>query len=45
MYLMEVKKPSESKEPWDYFNVKAVVPGEQAFQPLSESRCPLLKRS
>lgn len=45
MYLMEVKKPSESKEPWDYFNVKAVVPGDQAFQPLSESRCPLLKRT
>lgn len=45
MYLVQVKKPSESKRAWDYFNVKAVIPGEQAFQPLSESRCPLVKGS
>ena len=44
MYLMQVKKPSESKYPWDYYNVKAVIPAEQAFQPLSLSRCPLVKK-
>lgn len=45
MYLMQVKKPSESNRPWDYFHVKAVIPGDQAFQPLSESRCTLVKGS
>lgn len=44
MYLVQVKKPSESKEPWDYYNVKAVIPGGEAFQPLSLSRCPMLKK-
>ncbi len=44
MYLMQVKKPSESKYPWDYYKVKAVIPAEQAFQPLSLSRCPLIKK-
>jgi len=44
MYLMQVKKPSESKYPWDYYHVKATVPGEQAYQPLSLSRCPLIKK-
>jgi branched-chain amino acid transport system substrate-binding protein len=44
MYLMQVKKPSESKYPWDYFTVKATIPAEQAFQPLSKSTCPLIKK-
>jgi branched-chain amino acid transport system substrate-binding protein len=44
MYLMEVKKPSESKGPWDYYHVKAVIPAEQAFRPLAQSRCPLVKK-
>lgn len=44
MYLMQVKKPAESKQPWDYFTVKAVIPGEEAFQPLAQSRCPLVKK-
>ena len=44
MYLMQVKKPSESKYPWDYYNVKAVIPAEQAFQPVSLSRCRLVKK-
>ena len=44
MYLMEVKKPSESKYPWDYYNIKATIPGEQAFQPLSASRCPMITK-
>ena len=44
MYLMEVKKPSESKYPWDYYNIKATIPAEQAFQPLSLSRCPMITK-
>ena len=44
MYLYEVKKPSESKAPWDYYKQIAVLPAEQAFQPLSESECPLVKK-
>ncbi|PRH47960.1 ABC transporter substrate-binding protein [Burkholderia multivorans] len=43
MYLMEVKKPSESKEPWDYYKVLATIPGEQAFATKQESRCALWK--
>lgn len=44
MYLFEVKKPAESKEPWDYYKLVATIPAERAFIPLSESRCPLIKR-
>jgi len=44
MYVLEVKKPTESKYPWDYFAVKAIIAGEQAFRPLSKSACPLVKR-
>ena len=44
VYLMEVKKPAESKYPWDYLTLKSVIPAEQAFQPLSLSRCPLVKK-
>jgi branched-chain amino acid transport system substrate-binding protein len=44
MYLMQVKKPSESKRPWDYYNLKATVPGDQAFKPLSQSGCALVKK-
>jgi branched-chain amino acid transport system substrate-binding protein len=43
-YLFQVKSPSESKYPWDYYKLVATVPGDQAFQPLSESRCPLVKK-
>lgn len=39
MLLLEVKKPAESKYAWDYMKVKAVIPPEQAFQPLSASKC------
>ncbi len=42
MYLMEIKKPSESEEPWDYYKLRAVIPGDDAFRPLSESVCPLV---
>jgi branched-chain amino acid transport system substrate-binding protein len=44
MYLAQVKKPSESKYPWDYYTIKAVIPGDQAFQPLSKGSCSLIKK-
>jgi len=44
MYLMQVKKPSESKYPWDYYTIKSVIPAEQAFQPLALSRCPMIAK-
>jgi len=44
MYLYEVKKPADSKRAWDYYNLVATIPADQAFQPLSESRCPLVKK-
>jgi len=44
MYLFEVKKPSESKARWDDYKLLGTIPGDQAFQPLSESRCPLVKK-
>ncbi|KOF52596.1 MULTISPECIES: ABC transporter substrate-binding protein [unclassified Achromobacter] len=43
MYLFEVKKPSESRRPWDYYKLVATLPGDQAFMPLSRSSCPLVK--
>jgi branched-chain amino acid transport system substrate-binding protein len=43
VYLFEVKKPSESKKPWDYYKQLAVVPGDQAFYSAKESGCPLTK--
>jgi branched-chain amino acid transport system substrate-binding protein len=42
-YLFEVKKPSESKGPWDYYKLIATIPADQAFTPLEKSSCPLLK--
>ena len=44
MYLFEVKKPAESKGPWDYYKQISVLPAEQAFRPLAESECPLVKK-
>jgi branched-chain amino acid transport system substrate-binding protein len=43
MYLMQVKKPSESKEPWDYYKIVATIPGERAFGQKSQTRCALWK--
>lgn len=43
-YLFEVKKPEESKYPWDYYKLVGTIPAEEAFQPVSESVCPLLKK-
>jgi branched-chain amino acid transport system substrate-binding protein len=45
MYLVQVKKPEESKYPWDYFKILKTIPAEEAFRPLSESECPLVKKS
>ncbi|WP_213298504.1 ABC transporter substrate-binding protein [Paraburkholderia sacchari] len=43
MYLVEVKKPSESKKPWDYYKVLQTIPGEQAYTTKQESKCALWK--
>jgi branched-chain amino acid transport system substrate-binding protein len=42
-YLLEVKKPAESKKPWDYYNVRATIPAEQAFRPEKDGGCSLVK--
>ncbi len=44
MYLFEVKSPAESKARWDYYKLLATVPGDEAFQSLSASRCPLVTK-
>lgn len=44
MYLFEVKKPSESQGRWDDYKLLATIPADSAFQPLSQSRCPLVKK-
>jgi len=44
MYVYEVKKPSESKGEWDYYKLRAVIPGEEAFRSLKDSDCPLVKK-
>ena len=43
-YLFEVKKPEESKGPWDYYKLVSTIPAEEAFRPLAESECPLVKK-
>ncbi len=43
MYVYQVKKPAESKYPWDYYKYVATIPGDKAFRPLSEGNCPLVK--
>ena len=42
-YLFEVKKPSESKGPYDYYKTRATIPADQAFRPLKDGGCPLVK--
>jgi branched-chain amino acid transport system substrate-binding protein len=42
-YLVEVKKPSESKAPYDYYKIRATIPADQAFRPLAQGECPLVK--
>jgi branched-chain amino acid transport system substrate-binding protein len=43
-YLFEVKKPEESKYPWDYYKLVATIPPEDAAKPLEASECPLVKK-
>ena len=43
MYLFEVKKPAESKGPWDYYKLRGTIPAEQAFRPEKDGGCPLVK--
>ena len=43
MYLLQVKKPEESKAPWDYYNVLATIPGKDAYIDPAKSGCPLVK--
>jgi branched-chain amino acid transport system substrate-binding protein len=43
-YLFEVKKPGESKGPYDYYKLVATIPANEAFRPLAESECPLVKK-
>jgi branched-chain amino acid transport system substrate-binding protein len=44
MYLYEVKAPDESKGPWDYYKLRREIPAAEAFRPLAESECPLVKK-
>jgi len=44
MYVYEVKSPAESKYPYDYYKLRATIPAQQAFKPLAESTCPLVKK-
>jgi len=44
MYLAKVKTPARSKEPWDYLEIVKNVKGEDAFRPVAESKCPLLRK-
>jgi branched-chain amino acid transport system substrate-binding protein len=43
MYFAQVKMPAESTKPWDYYKILATIPGDQAFRPMSEGGCPLVK--
>ena len=42
-YLVEVKKPAESRGAWDYYKIRATIPADQAFRPLADGGCPLVK--
>jgi branched-chain amino acid transport system substrate-binding protein len=44
MYLFEVKKPAESKGPWDYYTLRTTIPAAEAFRPLDKGDCPLVKK-
>ncbi|MFM9885117.1 MAG: ABC transporter substrate-binding protein [Burkholderiales bacterium] len=43
-YLFEVKKPAESKGPWDYYKTRATIPADQAFRPIDQGDCPIVKK-
>ena len=42
-YLVQVKTPAESKYPWDYYKVRTTIPADQAFRPMADGGCPLVK--
>jgi branched-chain amino acid transport system substrate-binding protein len=44
MFLVQIKTPAESKDSWDLIKIIKIIPGDEAFRPLSESECPLLKK-
>ena len=44
LYLAQVKTPEESKGPWDYYKILATIPGDKAFRPLADGKCPLVKK-
>jgi branched-chain amino acid transport system substrate-binding protein len=44
VYLFEVKSPAESKYPWDYYKLVGTIPADEAFRPLAQSQCPLVKK-
>ncbi len=44
MYLFEVKKPSESRGPWDFYKLRATIPAAEAFRPMDQGDCPLVKK-
>jgi len=44
MYLAQVKIPADSKAPWDYYKILRTIPGDEAYMPLSQSTCPLVKK-
>ena len=44
MYLFKVKKPEESKGPWDYYALVNVIPADKAFRPIAEGGCPLVQK-
>ena len=44
MYLFEVKKPSESKGPWDFYKLRATIPAAEAFRPMDQGDCPLARK-
>ena len=44
MYLAQVKTPAESKYPWDYYHIRQTIPADEAFLPLAQSKCPLVKK-
>ena len=44
MYLFEVKTPAESKGPYDYYKLVATIPGDEAFRPMDEGKCPMVAK-
>jgi branched-chain amino acid transport system substrate-binding protein len=44
MYLFTVKAPGETRGPYDYYKLVSTIPGDQAFRPLDQSACPLIRK-